>query len=142
MNQTGSILLATVATLSCNAVVAAELQVEVTDIATLTGALMIAMYDSAAGFDDDEAPPVKAMRVEVDAETVSVSLAGLAEGEYAIKLYHDANDNGEMDQNMMGLPIEGYGFSGNGGRFGPPAFDEAVFEVREDADNKVSIELR
>ncbi len=142
MNQTRSILLATVATLSCNAVVAAELQVEVTDISTLTGAIMLAMYDSAEGFDDGAEPPVEAIRIEVDAATVSVVLQDLAEGEYAIKLYHDANDNGEMDQNMMGLPIEGYGFSGNGGRFGPPAFEEAVFEVREDTDNKVSIELR
>ncbi|MEL6214610.1 MAG: DUF2141 domain-containing protein [Pseudomonadota bacterium] len=142
MNQPRSILIAIAASLSCNAAIAADLTIEVSDIEALTGALMIAMYDSAAGFDDGEAPPVKAMRVEVDAETVSVPLAELAEGEYAIKLYHDANNNGEMDQNMMGLPIEGYGFSGNGGRFGPPAFEEAVFEVREDTDNKVSIELR
>ena len=32
-------------------------------------------------------------------------------GEYAIKLYHDANMNEDLDKNFLGIPKEQYGFS-------------------------------
>lgn len=55
-------------------------------------------------------------------------------GTYAVRLYHDANDNEELDTNFMGIPKEAYGFSNNArGRFGLPSFDEAAFTL--DADS-------
>ena len=131
-----------IAVLFCSHALAADLTVTVTDIKKIEGKIMLAMYDNAAGFDEGETAPVRAVAVDVDAETVSISFDELEAGDYAIKLYHDANDNGEMDQNMLGLPKEGYGFSGNGGRFGPPPFTEAAFAVVDDTDNTVSITLR
>ncbi len=51
-------------------------------------------------------------------------------GKYAIKLFHDANDNGEMDTNFLGIPKEGFGFSNNAkGFMGPPGFMKVAFEV-------------
>jgi uncharacterized protein (DUF2141 family) len=34
-------------------------------------------------------------------------------GGYALSIYHDANGNGRFDQNFIGLPLEGFGFSNN-----------------------------
>ncbi|MEL7312374.1 MAG: DUF2141 domain-containing protein [Pseudomonadota bacterium] len=138
---TTTMALCTALLFSANAI-AADLKVDVTDIEEVSGNIMLAMYDNADGFDEGKTEPVHATAIPVDAETVTITIEDLAAGDYAIKLYHDANDNGEMDQNMMGLPIEGYGFSGNGGRFGPPAFSEAAFSVAEDQDNTVTIKLR
>ncbi len=43
---------------------------------------------------------------------------------------HDANGNGKLDSNMMGIPKEGFGFSNDAtGSFGPPGFDEAKFNL-------------
>ena len=55
----------------------------------------------------------------------------LPDGEYAIKMYQDENDNNKMDFNMMGIPKEGYGFSNNVGMFGSPEYTEAKFSVKE-----------
>ena len=53
-------------------------------------------------------------------------------GEYAIKLYHDENENGRMDRNMMGIPKEDYAFSNNAvGSFGPADYEDARFEFNE-----------
>ena len=53
---------------------------------------------------------------------------------YAIRMYHDVNDNGELDTNLMGIPSEPFAFSNNAqGRFGPAAWDDAVFEIGADA---------
>jgi uncharacterized protein (DUF2141 family) len=34
-------------------------------------------------------------------------------GLYALVLYHDANSNGKIDRNLLGIPKEGFGFSNN-----------------------------
>jgi uncharacterized protein (DUF2141 family) len=49
-------------------------------------------------------------------------------GEYAIKLYHDENMDGELNSNFLGIPTENYGFSNNAsGTFGPADYDDAKF---------------
>ena len=48
--------------------------------------------------------------------------------------FHDANGDGELNANFVGMPTEGYGFS-NGARgfMGPPAFGAAAVTVERDA---------
>jgi len=57
---------------------------------------------------------------------LSIMFRDLPTGQYAVNAFHDANGNGDLDTNIIGMPIEGYGF-GNGatGIVGPPGFDEA-----------------
>ena len=53
--------------------------------------------------------------------------------DYAIKAYHDKNANGELDTNVLGIPVEDYGFSGNAsGLFGPPGGRHAFFRFESD----------
>lgn len=55
-------------------------------------------------------------------------------GTYAVRLYHDENDNGELDTNLVGVPQEAFGFSNDArGTMGPPDFQEAAFTL--DADS-------
>jgi uncharacterized protein (DUF2141 family) len=124
-----------------SAATAATLDVSVTGIDQQEGAIMLAMFDSEAAF-NGEGAPVRSVRIPVTGDAASASFDDLPAGRYAIKLYHDANGNGALDTNPLGLPVEGYGFSGNGGRFGPPSFDEAVFEINDEADNAIVIRLR
>ncbi|MCP3872725.1 MAG: DUF2141 domain-containing protein [Desulfobacteraceae bacterium] len=58
-------------------------------------------------------------------ETISLPL-----GEYAIKVYHDENENHELDTRIFGIPAERYGFSNDArGSFGPPEYDAAAFKL-------------
>ena len=51
-------------------------------------------------------------------------------GRYSVALYHDENSNKELDQDFLGIPTEGYGFSNNPGfRFGAPDQDETLFTI-------------
>jgi uncharacterized protein (DUF2141 family) len=53
------------------------------------------------------------------------------QGIFGISAYHDENNNGELDTNALGMPIEDYGASRNArGTFGPPSFDDAKFAYR------------
>lgn len=63
--------------------------------------------------------------------TVTLTFHNLADGEYAVQMFHDEDNNGQMKTNMFGIPSEGYGFS-NGARaaFGPPKFSDMKVSVR------------
>ena len=67
--------------------------------------------------------------------------AGLLEGEYAIVVVHDANDNGIFDAGLFGFGGESVGFSnGASSWFGRPGFDDAKFVV-EEAGQTITINL-
>ena len=54
---------------------------------------------------------------------------GVPSGRYAISAFHDANEDGELDTNLFGIPSEGYCASrGARGTFGPPSFADAAFD--------------
>jgi uncharacterized protein (DUF2141 family) len=62
-------------------------------------------------------------------------------GKYAIAVYQDLNQNGILDRNWLGLPVEPYGFSNNPSTFfGPPSFHKAAFDLTGDHSLKVSLQ--
>lgn len=57
--------------------------------------------------------------------------SNLAPGVYSGGAFHDANDNGKLDTNWIGIPKEGVASSNNAkGRMGPPKFKDASFEYK------------
>ncbi len=109
---------------------AVTLEVDGLDTTRLEGAsLMVAVFTEAGSW---LRQPVSGQRFVLGAAAASgritVVLKDLPEGPIALSLFQDANGNGKLDMNMMGMPTEPYGFSNNAsGNFGPPPFDKAVF---------------
>lgn len=63
-------------------------------------------------------------------------------GTYAVAVYHDENNNHHFDRSLIGLPVEGYGFSRNAPIFlGPPSFASVRFSVGA-GDTAIAIALR
>jgi uncharacterized protein (DUF2141 family) len=53
---------------------------------------------------------------------------GVAKGVYGISAFHDQNNNGKLDTNLLGLPTEDYCASRDArNTFGPPSFEDAKF---------------
>jgi uncharacterized protein (DUF2141 family) len=49
-------------------------------------------------------------------------------GTYGLSAFHDQNENGKLDTNFLGMPIEDYCASNNArGVLGPPSFENAKF---------------
>lgn len=128
-----------VAALYSGDLMAANIHLDISQIEVLNGKILVALYNSKEDY-ERSAAPFREAEILANAETVSTQFTDLAPGEYVIQLYHDENDNGELDSNFIGLPTEGYGFSNNGGKFGPPSYEEAKFSVVD--DTQVSIKLR
>ena len=121
------------ALLLARAATAADLTVAITHISGPGGEVRWALFDSAEGY-KAEANPVLSARSRVDGDRLRFTVHDLPAGRYAIKLYHDANANGKLDSNRLGIPSEGYGFSNNAGRFGPPPFEKAAVALEDDLE--------
>ena len=66
------------------------------------------------------------------AADLSITLAGLAPGRYAVSAIHDENGNGKLDRNLLGIPTGGCGFSNDArAAFGPLSFEAAAYVLKE-----------
>ena len=107
---------------------AGELRVKISGIESAEGEVRVAIFKSQEDFDST----TFAYRTRVPAQigAVEVVFEDVAPGTYGINAFHDANNNEELDRNLVGLPLEDYGFSNNArGRFGPPKFDDISFAM-------------
>ena len=74
------------------------------------GTLWIGVYESEDTFLDRSKADLHAIKVR-DLKSKKIYLNNLAYGDYAVAVFHDLNDNGEMDFNWMGVPQEPFAFS-------------------------------
>ena len=104
-----------------------------------TGAVMVALFDSAAAFDSNDGRPVAAVTVAASGPVVA-TFGDLPAGDYAVKAFHDVDGDGEMDTNPFGMPTEPYAFSNNAvGNMGPARWDRARFAVSGETTQTISI---
>ncbi|MEP6360832.1 MAG: DUF2141 domain-containing protein, partial [Balneola sp.] len=87
-----------------------EFRLYIEGINELKGEIRIAMFDSKEKYTKD---PIHAIVLPVDSTTIIWTQEMLPFGEYAIAVYHDKNENGKIDTNLLGIPKEDYGFSNN-----------------------------
>ncbi|MEL7220234.1 MAG: DUF2141 domain-containing protein [Bacteroidota bacterium] len=85
-----------------------ELTIE--DIKYNHGTLWIGIYPSEEAFLDKSQAKLVSVKAG-DRNTQKIELDGLSYGDYAIALFHDLNDNDEMDLNWLGVPQEPFAFS-------------------------------
>lgn len=109
-----------------------EIRVKVNGIERVQGTIKAALDSRAVDFDSATNTPFREKVVPVEAKTVSFEFSEIPPGTYAIRLFHDENDDGKLNTNLFGVPTEPYGISQNArARFGLPGFDEASFPVKE-----------
>ncbi|KGJ95708.1 DUF2141 domain-containing protein [Thalassotalea sp. ND16A] len=69
----------------------------------------------------------------------SISFKNLDKGDYALRFFHDQNNNGKLETNLFGMPVEGYGFSNNAKpNFGPVSYQQIKFSVSDDVSKVVN----
>jgi len=104
-----------------------RLSLNITGYEVQDGQIMVALYADGQNF-NDEAKPFRDAKVRVSGPETSVVFNNLPVGEYAFKIYHDENGNGELDTDMLGIPSEAYIFSNNASDpFSAPAWEESKF---------------
>jgi Uncharacterized protein conserved in bacteria len=104
-----------------------KIEVVIKQINNPTGTIMVALFSNEKDF---LTKATASQQVKAEKGEVKVYFENVAAGEYAVSVIHDANSNGELDKNFIGIPKEGFGFSNDAkGKFGPPDFAQASFNA-------------
>jgi len=115
------------------------LTVTVPNINPLKGEIQVSVYDTDKSF-LKENEEYRIYRFKVEENKGSFAINDLPEKEYALIIYHDVNNNKEMDKSIIGMPKEGYGFSKN---FKPalsrPDFKDCSIILNKDVETKIRL---
>jgi len=101
------------------------LEIEITGLRNDTGLIMLQLFDENHNLITREKGLIKEKKS-------IIILRDLATARYAVRYFHDENQDGIFETNKIGKPIEGYGFSNDAyGTFGPRPFENWLFEITE-----------
>jgi uncharacterized protein (DUF2141 family) len=115
----------------CWATESANLQVDVKDERRSNCQVYVAVYRHPRTWLSEK--PFRFEKNEMKAGFGTVQVMNLPPGKYAILAYCDKNGNGKLDENLLGVPKEPYGFSNGKPGQHELSFAEAAFEVSPNA---------
>lgn len=119
---------------------ALDLTVKIENAASSTGAVNARLMKNSSEWPRGEGLQRLQMKPERDGGTVLV-FRDVPPGQYAVAAFHDENGNGILDRNVVGIPLERYGFSNDArGTLGQPTFDETAVPL--DRDTTITLKLR
>ena len=122
---------------SCNK---SDLKLVIKGIDDLKGSMYIAVFDNEKSFPDFGKQLVEKVLL-VDSKTLNYTFKDLPDSDYAVAIFHDKNNNGKLDKNAFGIPLEPYGFSQNArARFSAPPFNDAKIVL--DGNQSIEITIR
>ena len=106
-----------------------SIQLEIKNFDSNNGFVRIALYNNHENYTSKD-KAFKTAKLEIKNNIVNYTFEDLPFGEYAIKLFHDENNNEELDTGMFGIPTEDYAFSNNArGFMGPASYEDAKFKL-------------
>jgi uncharacterized protein (DUF2141 family) len=107
-----------------------DISLEIEEIRSDTGEILISLFASGDGFPGDHKQAVQLSSVKASTNGVSVVFTNVVPGAYAVSVCHDENSDGQMNRKFYGPPKEGYGlYRKEKPRMGPPQFQDSVFDV-------------
>ena len=120
----------------------AEIIINIKNNKSDSGFIHLALYNNEEKFLEDEGKFIGLKKKTNLVVQSGISVKNLIEGDYAIAIYHDENENDNFDR-LFSLPLESYGFSNNAEVFfGPPSFKDSSFFLSQEEILEIEIELR
>ena len=118
-----------------------SLTVEVENLRNSKGLVQFALYNKDGSIPDEHYKNYfKMEKATINNDKAEVTFSNLPEGDYAVNILHDENNNGKVDKGFV-LPKEGIGFSNYAsiGLTNRPYFKKASFELKQIKTIKVKI---
>ena len=114
-----------------------KLKIEITNVASEDGQIILAIYNSSENYDKRIAFQEVKIQPKVDSVIFETNVP---DGEYLVMLVHDINTNGKLDTSFIGMPKESVGLSNYDGKGIPGKFKKHKFSVKN--NTSIIIPLR
>ena len=108
-----------------------KLTVEITNVTSEEGQIILAIYNSSENYDKRIAFEEVKLKPKMDSVIFETNVP---DGEYLVMLVHDVNNNGKLDTSFIGIPKEPVGLSNYDGKGIPGKFKKHKFSVNENTE--------
>lgn len=118
-----------------------SLVINLSGMQNTNGKVNIAIYNSANTFNDPN-QAINELFLTCTGSNMTITIDSITPGDYAFAIFHDENDNQQLDQNWLNIPTEGFAFSNNAmGSFGPPTWNQSKFSIPNSSTTTQNITL-
>jgi len=121
------------------AAVATNVELTITGINKVEGTILLAAYDSAQNMGNPDKAWQKRLQ-KVDSQSLTFMFTDVLPGQYAFSVFQDLDGDFRLKTNIVGIPVEPYGFSNNPTLYGAPNFEQVAITVGEQ-DSHIIISL-
>jgi uncharacterized protein (DUF2141 family) len=120
-----------------------RLEVTATGFETGEGKARVALFLDARGWPDEEGSVFATEVLTISDGRAVATFEDVPAGPFAVSVFHDKNENAELDTDLLGIPTEDYGFSADArDTFGPPSFEEARLELAAGESKQITIRVK
>jgi uncharacterized protein (DUF2141 family) len=103
------------------------------------GVVMVGLYNKSDNFGNPK-NTFKIIKSNAASSDIQVKFSEIPNGEYAIAIFQDLNQNGKLEKNFIGKPTEPYAFSNNVKPvFSAPTFEDCKFRFSGSETIKINI---
>jgi uncharacterized protein (DUF2141 family) len=112
-----------------------SITITIKNIKDAKGSILVGLYTAEKDFLKN---PAYGKAAKANGSEVTVVFDNLPQGEYAVSIIHDENDNQEFDRSRIGIPKEGFCFGNNAhAKFGPPKYSQVKVDLKGRPINQV-----
>ncbi|MDF5707620.1 MAG: DUF2141 domain-containing protein [Nostoc sp. S4] len=107
-----------------------KLTVEIDGLKNKRGQVCASIFASSQGFPNQRDRVLQGQCIKITDTPLLITFENLKAGNYAVAIIHDQNSDRTLNRNILGIPIEGFGFSRNPEiTTSAPKFSQAAFLV-------------
>jgi uncharacterized protein (DUF2141 family) len=119
-----------------------NITVKVNNVKSDKGIIKVCFFNKETGFPEKTNLASKCVNVAAAKGLMLIKVEGIAPGNYAIAIHHDANNDGIFNTNFFGIPTEASGASnGAKGKMGPPRYSDAMIAIDKN-ETQLSITIQ
>lgn len=107
------------------------------------GVIQILIFDQDKGWPESLDDAWKMLTLPIENGIAKKTITNVPAGNYAITVFHDHDQDGQIRKNKVGYPLDGFGFSNNPSLiFGIPSFSKCSKKVSAGKSTPFQIKLR
>ena len=111
----------------------AQIEIEISNFSNLDGVLALAIFNNANAFDSESQSYIDSI-LPIPNTEMTINITEIPAGDYAISIFHDADESGDITFGgfLNIIPQEGFGFSNNPNiGMSQPSYNECKFSIIE-----------
>ena len=106
------------------------LDIEISNIRNHKGVILLSVYTAPGQYPYYPARTYEVKKDSLVNGKVHTAIKDLSPGQYGLCLLDDENRSGQMENNMFGIPLEGFGFANNVKPFlKRPDYERVLFKI-------------